>query len=40
MHQRLFVLAPLNEIAGDAIHPVLNKTISALLADLEERSDA
>ena len=40
MHQRRFVLAPLNEIAGEALHPVLDKTISALLADLEKRSDA
>jgi 2-amino-4-hydroxy-6-hydroxymethyldihydropteridine diphosphokinase len=40
MHQRRFVLLPLNEIAGDVVHPVFNKTISTLLADLEERSDA
>ena len=40
MHQREFVLAPLNEIAADVVHPVLNEAISTLLVDLEERSDA
>ena len=35
MHDRKFVLGPLNEIAAEAVHPVLNKTISTLLADLK-----
>jgi len=39
MHHRGFVLAPLYEIAADAVHPVLDKTVSALLADLEGQSD-
>lgn len=30
MHERLFVLEPMNEIAPDAIHPVLNESISSL----------
>ena len=30
MHLRLFVLKPLNEIAGSEIHPVLKQTISEL----------
>ena len=34
MHQRRFVLAPLAEIAPDLRHPVLNKTIRELLAEL------
>lgn len=34
LHERSFVLLPFNEIAGNAYHPVLNKTIRQLLDDL------
>ena len=35
LHQRGFVLAPLNGIAPDYIHPVLHKTINQLYRELE-----
>ena len=34
MHQRMFVLQPLSEIAPNLRHPVLNKTMTALCQEL------
>jgi 2-amino-4-hydroxy-6-hydroxymethyldihydropteridine diphosphokinase len=33
MHERMFVLAPLSEIAPEKVHPVINRTIRELLKE-------
>lgn len=38
MHERMFVLEPLNEIAPFAFHPLLNKRIFEIKQDLDSRS--
>lgn len=37
MHERIFVLEPLCEIAKDAVHPVFNRTVEQLLIILNEK---
>ena len=39
IQNRDFVLRPLNEIAPDKIHPVLNKTIHTLFEEMEQAED-
>ncbi len=34
MHEREFILKPMNEIGSEIVHPVLGKSISELLSDL------
>lgn len=36
LHERNFVLVPLNEIIADFTHPVLNKSISTLLDECDD----
>ncbi len=38
LHERLFVLTPLREIAAKEVHPVLNKTIEALYIECLKKS--
>jgi len=35
MHKRDFVLIPLDEIAPNKLHPILNKSVSELLFELK-----
>lgn len=39
LHLRKFVLIPLNEIAPNYLHPLLNKTIFNLLSECNDMSD-
>ena len=36
LHLRRFTLVPMNELAPDLMHPVLNKTIAQLLAECDD----
>jgi 2-amino-4-hydroxy-6-hydroxymethyldihydropteridine diphosphokinase len=37
MHERLFVLAPLAEVAPEAVHPVLQRSVRELLEEAQRR---
>ena len=38
LHRRRFVLEPLAELAPQLVHPILNKTVSELLAEVDDGS--
>ncbi len=40
LHERLFVLEPLVEIAPDYIHPILKKSVVTLLSDIQADTTA
>lgn len=40
LHQRRFVLLPMNDLSPEFIHPVLGKSIAQLLADCPDQSEA
>ena len=40
LQERRFALAPLNEIAPEYVHPILNKTICKLLDECEDKLEA
>src|ERR1035437_2099629 len=39
LHLRKFVLCPLAEIAPDLVHPILHKSISDILADVDDHTE-
>lgn len=39
MHERLFVLAPLNDLAPDLVHPILGQRVADLLQSLGPATD-
>ncbi|MFH1644855.1 MAG: 2-amino-4-hydroxy-6-hydroxymethyldihydropteridine diphosphokinase [Candidatus Omnitrophota bacterium] len=40
LHERLFVLEPMAEIAPDFMHPIFKKTVKELLAKCKEKDEA
>lgn len=40
LHERRFVLLPMNDLSPELIHPVLGKSIARLLADCPDQSEA
>lgn len=38
LHERRFVLVPLDEIAANFVHPVLGKSINSILIDTQDKS--
>lgn len=39
LHERAFVLVPLNEIAPDFMHPILKKSVASILKDTPEQEE-
>ena len=39
LHERAFVLVPLNEIASDFVHPILKKDVGCMLKELSKQEE-
>lgn len=39
LHERMFVLAPLNDLSPELVHPVLKKTVAELLRDCPDKTE-
>ena len=39
MHERNFVLQPLNDIASDFVHPILKNTVNKIMKECNDKNE-